>query len=95
MIADVKTSVEVEVEKLVEMRRQPLGDGYGFHDYELRLIRGEARDEGGEAAHVLMFTPENLGAQYAEAVSCDVCGALFIERLSAMRRHRLKCGWEQ
>jgi hypothetical protein len=82
-----------EVDELAIQRRQQLGDAFGFADYELRAIR----DEGGfanDAISALRFTSEHLGMQDVQAVSCDICGALFTERLRMMRRHRLECGWK-
>lgn len=57
-----------------------------------RAIAGE----GGfldQAVEALAFRSENFGMQDSQAVSCEVCGGLFLEQLSVMRRHRLRCGW--
>ncbi|OBI95567.1 hypothetical protein [Mycobacterium sp. 1465703.0] len=90
----VMTSVQAEVEMLAATRFQQLGPNYDFADYEVRAISGERGFED-EAIGALAFTHEQFGTPFTQAVSCDICGGLFVERLQAMRKHRLQCGWRK
>lgn len=78
--------------ELVEQRRARTGDGSAWADYEVRAVSGE----GGffdQAADALGFRFEHFEMRDTQAVSCEVCGGLFVEQLDVMRRHRLRCGW--
>lgn len=73
-------------------RRKEEQMGYRFDDYELRSVSGE----GGFldiAIDALGFDEEDFGRDEAQAVSCRICGGLFVDHLWTMRRHRLQCGW--
>ena len=77
---------------LVEQRSAHTGEGMGWADYEIRAVSGE----GGfldQATDALGFDERHFGMQETQAVSCEVCGGLFVEQLDVMRRHRLRCGW--
>lgn len=86
--------LEVEVAALIEQRVEQLGPHFGFADHEVEAIRGN-RFLVDDVNFALEFTAEHLGMHDVQAVSCNVCGGLFKDRLPVMRRHRLKCGWRQ
>lgn len=86
-------TLDEEVEMLVAQRKSQVGEAFGFADYELLAIR----NEGGFSEHAtvaLGFSDEHFGMQEVQAVSCNVCGALFRDTLRLLRRHRLVCGWD-
>lgn len=83
---------EDQIAALIEQRRTHSRAGSGWADYEIRAVRGE----GGFSEHAvsaLGFQYQYFGMQETQAVSCEVCGALLVESLTHMRRHRLRCGW--
>lgn len=82
--------VEQQIAELVAQRAAAALAGWA--DYEIRAIGGELRFNV-EAVSALGFTYQNFGMSESHAVSCDVCGVLFVESLDVMRRHRLRCGW--
>jgi hypothetical protein len=78
--------------RLVDQRRRHTGESCKWADYEVRAVTGEGGFEH-EATFALGFQYEFFGMRDSCAVSCEVCGGLFRESLSVMRRHRLRCGW--
>lgn len=87
----VEQQFEEQIAALIEQRRTSAPAGCGWADYEIRAVRGEG--ELLNAIYALGFNSEHFGMQDSQAVSCKVCGGLFLQRLSMMRRHRLRCGW--
>ncbi|WKW86667.1 hypothetical protein SEA_KARHDO_41 [Mycobacterium phage Karhdo] len=83
---------QTATDQLIAQRTAHVGQLCGWADYEIRAVGGE----GGfldQATYALGFNEQNFGMQDTQAVSCEVCGGLFLERLEVMRRHRLQCGW--
>lgn len=76
----------------LEYGKRKACNGIGFTPIEDWSIAGE----GGYldiAAGGLEFREENFGMQDSQAVSCRICGGLFVGELWIMRQHRLACGW--
>jgi len=84
---------EQQIAMLIEQRRTAVPRGCDWADYEINAVRGARNSSFDIAMDALGFRSEHFGMQDAQAVSCDICGGLFLERLSVMRRHRLACGW--
>lgn len=80
---------------LIEMYRVSRPRGCGYADYEIQAISGEGYDYMDDAAHALGFRHEHFDSRNLQALSCDICGGLFIASLDVMRRHRYKCGWDK
>jgi hypothetical protein len=81
------TEYERETAKLIDMRGKDQ-----WADYEIRAITGI----GGfldQAIYALSFREEHFEMRDTQAISCKVCGGLFVESLGVMRRHRLSCGF--
>jgi hypothetical protein len=85
-------ALDAEVAALIEQQNAALPKGCGWADYEIRAISNKGSFDG-VAVSALGFTYEHFEMRESQAVSCDVCGGLFKEWLSVMRRHRLRCGW--
>jgi hypothetical protein len=85
---------EEQIAQLIEQHRTSVPPDCGWADYEIRAVRGE----GGFAEHAvsaLGFRYQDFGMRESQAVSCQVCGGLFVDSLIYMRRHRLQCGWSR
>jgi hypothetical protein len=86
------TEVDDKIVQLLIDQRAAAGL-HAWADYELRpLIPGQGGYEE-HGAEALGFRYEYLGLQDVQAVSCKVCGALFMDGLAYMKSHRLRCGW--
>jgi hypothetical protein len=83
-----------ELADLIAQRIAHVGEPFKWADYEVDAIRKYDRYTFDEAVSALGFTYENFEMRDSQAVSCDICGGLFLERLKVIRRHRLRCGWE-
>lgn len=92
-VDDAEALYELLVEQKVEQT------GIGFSRAGERALRCLGRNgfRGGFRGHAvegLEFSEEHFGTLNPQAVSCRVCGGLFMDDLLAMRRHRLQCGWK-
>ncbi len=72
--------------------QKQLQTGVGFCEFEMPPIAGTGGFQD-NAMNALGFCDEDFGMRDRQAVSCTICGGLFIDRLWVMRRHRLACGW--
>jgi hypothetical protein len=83
-----------EIQQLIAQRTAAVPSYRAWEDYEIQAISGASYLDYELATHALGFTAEKFGSCFTQAVSCDICGAMFTEHMPAMRRHRLQCGWE-